>query len=332
MDSKRPHKYRALKQICSILCILLFTSCTWVKDENNDCPYGFWLNLHYTYNILDVEAAPEYISEVTVYVYDADGNYVSRIDVPQSVLNANRHRVKIEGLPEGDYQFVVWSGIGNNAYAVSGDRSTMDQFSLSLSQSGSSVSSCLPDLYYGKLQTVHFDDAYAVHDVYMMKNTNQLACLVVTISDDTTVSPDDYSMRIVSANGTMDAYNRLVSDNMVTYEPFIRNAVTFDDAEYGELNGVSFSISTLRLTEDHDCRLILEKRETGETIFNISFPEYIGMIGSLYTNLGRQLTVQEYLDRQDFYTIVFYLSSDLSQLVQLQVNSWRLRAKNHLKL
>ena len=332
MDSKRPHKYRALKQICSILCILLMTSCTWVKDDVDDCPYGFWLNLHYTYNILDVEAAPEYISEVMVYVYDADGNYVSRLDVPQSVLKANGHRVRIEGLPEGDYQFVVWSGIGNNAYAVSGDRSTMDQFSLSLAQSGSTVSSHLPDLYYGNLQTVHFDDSYVVHDVYMMKNTNQLSCLVVTMSDDATVSPDDYDMRVVSANGTMDARNRLISDNMITYEPYVRNAVTFDDAEYGELNGVNFGISTLRLMEDRDCRLILEKKDTGDAIFNISFPEYIGMIGALYTNLGRELSVQEYLDRQDFYTIVFYLSSDLDQLVQLQVNSWRLRAKNHLKL
>lgn len=312
--------------------MLLITSCTWVKDDIDNCPYGFWLNLHYTYNILDVEAAPEYISEVAVYVYDTDGNYVSRIDVPQSVLKANGHRVRVEGLPEGDYQFVVWSGIGNNAYAVSGDRSTINQFSLSLAQTGSRVSSCLPDLYYGMLQTVHFDDSYATHDVYMMKNTNQLACLVVPMSDDATVSPDDYEMKVVSANGVMDAHNNLVSDDIMTYEPFAGKSVVFDDAEYGELNGVSFNISTLRLMEDRDCRLILDKKDTGETVFNISFPEYIGMIGALYTNLGRQLTVQEYLDRQDFYTIVFFLSSDLNQLVQLQVNSWRLRARNHLKL
>lgn len=332
MDSKRPHKYRALKQICSILCILLITSCTWVEDDVDNCPYGFWLNLHYTYNILDVEAAPEYISEVAVYVYDADGNYVSRLDVPQSVLKANGHRVRVEGLPEGDYQFVVWSGIGNSTYAVSGDRGALNQFRLSLAQPELKVASCLPDLYYGKLQTVHYDDSYVLHDVYMMKNTNQLACLVVPMSDDATLSPDDYDMKVVTANSVMDAHNMLVSDNEMTYEPFVRNSVTIEDAEYGELNGVSFNISTLRLMEDKDCRLILEKKDSGETIFNISFPEYIGMIGTLYTNLGRQLTVQEYLDRQDFYTIVFFLSSDLNQLVQLQVNSWRLRAKNHIKL
>jgi hypothetical protein len=56
------------------------------------------------------------------------------------------------------------------------------------------------------------------------------------------------------------------------------------------------------------------------------------MIGALYTNMGRQISVQEYLDRQDFYTIVFFLSADMEQLIQLQVNSWRLRANHHLKL
>ena len=72
------------------------TSCTWVKDDTDDCPEGFWLNLHYTYNILDVEAAQEYVKEVSVYVYDSVGNYVSRLDVPQTVLAANNHQVRIE--------------------------------------------------------------------------------------------------------------------------------------------------------------------------------------------------------------------------------------------
>ena len=83
---------------------------------------------------------------------------------------------------------------------------------------------------------------------------------------------------------------------------------------------------------DSDSRIILRQQSTGQVVFNISFPEYIGMIGALYTNVGRQLTAQEYLDRQDFYSIVFFLSADMQQLLQLQVNSWRLRASNHLKL
>lgn len=329
MDCKRPHKHRALKKLLYIVCLLAMTSCTWVKDDIDDCPYGFWLKLHYTYNILDVEAAPRYVTDAYVYVYDADGNYVKRIYVTQGVLTANNYQVEVDGLPEGDYQFVVWSGIGNSQYAVSGDTQTIDDFRLSLSDGASSP---LPALFHGYLPLVHYDDSYRTYDVDMMKNTNQLACIVVTLSDQSTMDADDFTMSITSANGTMDAYNHLATDAETIYEPFATENVTVNDADYGLLHGVQFNLSTLRLMSDRDCRIVIRKKSTGQDLVNLSFPEYIGMIGSFYTNLGRQIPVQEYLDRQDFYTIVFFLSDDLDRLIQLQVNSWRLRASNHLKL
>ena len=330
MDCKRPHQYRALKLLLTIVGFLALTSCTWVKDENDDCPYGFWLKLRYSYNMLDVDAAPKYVTDAYVYVYDADGNYVKRIFVTPKVLKEHDYRVEVDGLPEGDYQFVVWSGMANSQYAVSGDMKTIADFRLELLGTGAATE--LPALYHGYLSAVHYDDSYAVHEVELMKNTNQLACLVVSVDNTEIPNPADYTMQVVAANGMMNAYNQLVSDAAVTYMPFEQEAVTIDDADYGQLHGVKFNITTLRLMSDSDSRIILQKKSTGQVVFNISFPEYIGMIGSLYTNMGRQITAQEYLDRQDFYTIVFFLSADFEQLLQLQVNSWRLRANNHLKL
>lgn len=320
-----------MKHLISILCIMALASCTWVKDDVDDCPYGFWLKLHYTYNILDVEAAPEYVKDANVYIYDTDGNFVKRIHATYDDLKANDYRVRVEGLTEGDYQFVVWSGIGNSNYSIAGETQTKDDFRVSLTGNGSNYTKELPAIYYGLLTDVHYKNSYAVHHVDMMKDTNQLACLVVSV-DDEELSADDYSMKVVSANGIMDANNQIVTDVPTTYEPYAQENVTFSDPDYGELKGAEYAISTLRLMQDYDCRIIFEKKETGETVFNISLPEYIGMIGSLYTNLGRPLSVQEYLDRQDFYTIVFYLSGDLDQLIQLRVNSWRVRAYYHLKL
>ncbi len=332
MDSQRPNKYCTLKHFISIIIsVLLMTSCTWVKDDVDDCPYGFWLNLHYTYNILDVEAAPEYIDEVSVFVYDSIGNYVSKIDVPQSTLLANNHRVKIEGLPHGVYQFMVWCGTTHNEYSISGAQTNLEEFSLAL-VNRDVVNKQLPDLYYGFLPKVTYDESYVIHDVDMMKNTNQLACLVVSTSPDVVLEPDDYSMYIVSDNSTMDSSNKLVPYKQTVYDAYANDTVTINDSDYGELHGIRFGLSTLRLMQDNECRLVLTNNEIGDDVFDISFPEYIGMIGSLYTQLGRKLTVQEYLDRQDFYTIVFYMSKDVDKLLQVKVNSWRLRANNHLKL
>ncbi len=308
------------------------TSCTWVKDDVDECPDGFWLNLHYTYNILDVEAVEKYINEVSVYVYDSVGSYVTRIDVPQATLASNHHRVKIEGLPHGVYQFVVWSGTVSNMYSISGAQSGKSDFRLALSKSDI-VTSQLPNLYHGSLSKVEYNSLPASHDVYMMKNTNQLACLVVSTAEDVVLDPKEYSMTVESANGVMDADNKLATSEVTTYKPYVQEAATVDDSEYGTLRGIRFAISTLRLMNDTDCRIKLTKSDTGESIFNISLPQYVGVIGDLYTQLGdKKLSVQEYLDRQDFYTIVFFLSDNVDQLIQLKVNSWRVRAYNHLKL
>jgi hypothetical protein len=279
-----------------------------------------------------VEAVQKYVKDADVYVYDADGNYVKRIHATQSELTANDYRVRVEGLSEGDYQFVVWSGMGNSQYAVAGDTQTMGDFRLSLSGAGTRYAGELPDLYYGYQTAVHYDDSYAVYDVELMKNTNQLNCLIVSVDKTAELDPTDYVMSFVADNGVVNAFNELDAEEYITYEPYSSGALEIDDPDYGKLNGLEYNISTLRLLEDHDSRIILEKKSTGQVIFNISCPKYMGMIGSFYTNLGRPLSVQEYLDRQDFYTVVFFLSGELDQLIQLQVNSWRLRAYNHLKL
>lgn len=310
----------------------MMTSCSWVKDDIDDCPFGFWLKLHYTYNILDVDAAPKYVTDAHVYVYDAEGNYIKRIIVTQDMLISNNYRVRVEGLEEGDYQFVVWSGMGSNLYSVSGDTQSIGDFRLSIADVTAPCDYQLPSLFYGYLPAVHYDDSYAEYSVGLMKNTNQLACLVVSVDNQLTLSPTDYSMKIVASNGVMNALNLPVATMKTTYEPYVNESVSINDPDYGTLNGIKFGLSTLRLMDSKDCRIIFERKSTGQHLFDISLSEYMGMIGSLYTNSGRVLPVQEYLDRQDFYTVIFFLSGDVGMLMQLQVNNWRLRAYNHLKL
>ena len=313
------------------MTLLALTACTWVKDDNDDCLYGFWLNLHYTYNILDVEAAPRYLKGAYVYVYGTDGQFVKRIDVQQAALTAEGFRVRVDDLPEGDYQFVVWSGIANSQYALAGDMQPMDEFRLLLTAPGAVVTQQLGDVFYGYLHTVHYDSSYASHDVSMIKDTNQLACLLVSV-DGEELTPDDYTMTLTATNGVLNGYNAIVADEATVYEPFVAEESIIDDPDYGTLYGAKFGISTLRLLSDGDSRITLMRKSTQEPVLSIMLPEYIGMIGSLYTNLGQPLTLQEYLDRQDFYTIVFYIAAETNQLIQLKVNNWRLRASNHLKL
>ena len=95
MDFKR-HKYHPLRQLLFLLCILTVTSCTWVKDDY-DCPSGFWLKLSFTTNLLDVDAAPKYVRDAYIYIYDADGKYINRLYASNEALKANDYRVRVDG-------------------------------------------------------------------------------------------------------------------------------------------------------------------------------------------------------------------------------------------
>lgn len=331
MDCKRSYKYSALRQLLSLICILTTMSCTWVKDDY-DCPSGFWLNLNYTYNILDVEAAPKYVKDAYVYVYDADGNYVKRVYSSYSELLNNNFRVRIDELPEGEYQFVVWCGI-DDRFAIGGENMAIEDFRLTLlTSAGNNYNGQLPELLYGYLPGIYYDDTYVIHDVALMKNTNQFSCLIVSIDNQAVMDPNDFEMKIVSANGTMDAYNQLVSSLDITYLPNKQVSVVFNDIEYGDLQGIQYSIPCLRLMDDKKDRIILQKKENHQKLFDITLSEYFGKVGKLYMATGQELTVQNYLDRQDFYSVVFYLSDDLERLITLKVNNWNVRADKHVKL
>lgn len=332
MDCKKSNKYRPIRQLLYIVCMLVLSSCTWVQDDTDDCPNGFWLKLHYTYNILDVEAAPRYINDANVNIYDSEGHFVKSLYATQSELLANDYKVRIDNLPEGDYQFVVWSGLDRSAYAIIGNTQDINNFRISLINNGGVNNTLLPPLYHGYLSSVHYSDAYTVEDVELEKNTNHMNCLIASVDSTVVMDPAEYTLKLEANNGVMDAYNNIATEERTMYMPYIATQIKIEDPDYGNLNGLEYNISTLRLLADNDSRIILEKNSTGQTIFNVSFSEYISKVGYYYTNLGRELTLQEYLDRQDLYTAVFFLSEDLDQLLQLQVNTWRLRASNHLKL
>lgn len=332
MDCKKT-QYKSLKQILAIVCLLAFTSCTWVKDDNDDCQYGCWLKLNYTYNILDVDAASKYVKDAHIYVYDKDGRFIKRVDATQGQLAANDYKVEIPGLAEGDYQFVVWSGTDHDRLStIPGD--SIGGFRLALSDAAKISNTQLPSIYSGYVSSFHYSNLYKVQPVTLMKDTKQLNCIVVTIDTTAVMNPDDYTMKVEATNGVLNAQSQLASSDTTTYEPFNRSIVEIDDEDFGTLKGIMYNISTLRLLLDSPCRLILKKNNPENTVFNIPLAETIGNVAEVTLVDGRKMTGQEYLDRQDTYTFVFVLSSDLETLIdyKLAVLNWSVRYNNVIKL
>ena len=86
-------------------------------------------------------------------------------------------------------------------------------------------------------------------------------------------------------------------------------------------------MNTLRLMENDDTRLRLIHQPDGKEIFDIPLPPYLLLSRNVETTY---MPPQEYLDRQDRYNLIFFLSPTEDPqkpyiCLQMQVNGWIIR-------
>ena len=76
-----------------------------------------------------------------------------------------------------------------------------------------------------------------------------------------------------------------------------------------------------RLFTGKNPQLCVLKHETGEKVFQIPLIDYVLLVKGKY---NRAMTNQEYLDRQDEYSFIFFLDANNNWLSShIFINSWR---------
>lgn len=105
------------------------------------------------------------------------------------------------------------------------------------------------------------------------------------------------------------------------YLPFYQTV-----ADLSGLQVVHSELNTLRLLENDDTRLILTHRSTGQCVLDIPLTKYLLLSREAYSGM----TPQEYLDRQDQYTLIFFLDATEDKLKPyicplMKVNNWMVR-------
>ena len=148
------------------LCTLFCSACSWVDDDQSDCPTGCWLKLSYTYNMLNVDAVTTQVKDVTLFILDQEGNYIDREEVDSLTFHQNECIIQVPSLPQGDYTFLVWAGLSDSHY-----QHTPTSLTLLRNEAGEQ-SEKLSSLFHGRLDNVHISGEYQVLALSLTKNTN----------------------------------------------------------------------------------------------------------------------------------------------------------------
>lgn len=298
------------------LCgLFLCGACSWVDDDRSDCPTGCWLKLSYTYNMLDVDAASTQVKDATVFIFDHDGTCLGKEEADSITLHRNACMVRIPSLPAGDYSFLVWAGLVDSLYQYS-----PASLSLLRNEAGEQAERLSP-LFHARLDNAHVNEEYTVLNASLTKNTNLLSCILQSQSS-TPLNSNDFRLEVIARNGCMDHWNMPTDSIETCYLSFMQEETDLEDIQV-----VHAGINTLRLMEHDNTRLRLIYVPSGESIFNIPLTDYLLLSRNVESNA---MLPQEYLDRQDRYNLIFFLTltddPDRPYLcMQIKINGWILR-------
>ncbi len=310
MDREQVHKI--LRGIANIILCLLVSSCNIFDEDLPSC--RLTVRFVYDYNMLSTDAFPTQVDKVDLYVFDENGLFVMKQTGERVPAEDGDYQMEVS-LPTGKYQFMAWAGV-HDSYEIPtlvAGRSTKAELELKLQRTSSKIINHeLEPLWYGQPIEVDFTGGHhQTETIHLIKDTNKLrfAFQYAVQTEGTALNVDDYTYEVIESNGYLDADNALLKDEELSYQPYYK--------EQKNVSAVAVELNTMRLMANRATRFVVTEKATGKPVFDINLTDYL-----LMTEMeGHKWGAQEYLDRQDEYVIVFFLSSSW-QAVQININGW----------
>lgn len=328
----------------ALLAAFVSTSCDSILGEEDvDCSVEYRVKFKYDYNMKYADAFAHEVKSVTIYAFDDDGKFVYQQTQQGDILSEEDYSMPVEVEP-GDYHLISWAGLeGENSFSVpvlSKGSSTIDELTCKMNRingraaDGSAIiNEDLKPLWHGEVTKLSFSRAATrqVVTVPLVKNTNNIRIVLQHLSGEE-VNSDRFEFNITDENGLMNYDNRLLEDETLTYYAWHKSDGKAeldpqDNTRATTTVGVALAELTVgRLVVDNRPILTITNKETGEKVLSIPLIDYLVLVKG---NYNRNMSDQEYLDRQDEYSMTFFLDeNDHWASSAIYINSWRVVLQN----
>ena len=325
-------------------------SCDVLEEEDEDC--ALYVRFKYDMNMLNADAFSTNVKTVTVFVFK-DGKFVFLKTEEGSLLEREGYRMRIDEIPykqKHEYDYIVWAGLkGNPNFSVPilqpGD--TKDKLTCLLGRKHEArasepawIQANLQAIYHGMVNGADASRAasFVADDeilVSLTKNTNTIRVILQHYSAEP-LDKEQFKFTITDKNGLMNYDNSLLEDEQITYYAWDTRQGSFDMngnvTESTNLNMVVADLSVARLMADEEPELVVTNKKTGDITLRFPLIDMAKLLKGNYVDypqFGYAMSDQEYLDREDTYTMVFVLDHGLRWTNSvLYINSWRVVLQN----
>lgn len=349
---------RALRlMVAAVMACGLFASCdSVIYDYEGDCDVKVLAKFRYDRNMKWTDAFPSEVTSVHLYAFDKDDRLVWHRSESGEALQGEDYAMTLD-LPAGDYHLLAWCGLDNpesdarqfTVPEVTVGTTTSEELTCRMERAhdaaGAYSDRRLQPLFHGvkDISIPAADDGETFSfTVPLTKNTNHVRVILQHLNGNP-VDANLFTFAIEEENGLMASDNTLLPDEKITYRPYHTGSGTanlgIDDyPQPGEraagsraaIESVSVAVadlSTARLVEGRKTYLSIHTAdEDRRLVARIPITDYALLLKDGYE---REMTDQEYLDREDEYDLILFLDEDDYWMsTSIIINSWRLVFNN----
>lgn len=308
-----------------------------IYNYEGDCtPYN-GVRLVYDINMKYADAAPKEVKSAKVLLYGSDGNLVKEVDATGQDLQDNEYLVRTDVAP-GTYNVLVWCGLDESPKTWTlAEKNALSPMTVTMGTKDKKVGEIAP-LFHG-FQKVTFPNTEGLTEetIHLTKDFNDVKVMMQHLSgEDVDVSKFTYE---ITADNSVYRYNNsplLKGD--VTYVPFETKMASVEVPDVPETGKTStkatltnrvalaeFTVGRLMAANKVKPRLTIFNDE-GEKVLSIPLVDYLLLVKGYY---NRSMSDQEYLDRQDDFSLTFFLDKNDQWISSsIIINSWKVVFNN----
>ncbi len=318
-----------------LICLAMVACDGSIYDYEGDCSITYRVKFRYDWNMKYADAFASEVESVTLYVLDENGNVVWQRTETGEALAADDYAMTVDVEP-GTYDLLAWCGTTDKASFAIPDSATREGLTCTMQREHDAGGSAfvrdeLDRLFHGYLEKQDFADTEGVYTITMplKKNTNNVRIVLQHMSGED-IDYKKFEFAISDDNGSMDWDNSLLDDEPVTYyawhvdsgqaefeyDSSSTRATSMFSAAVAEL-----TVPRLMMENKGTARLTVRNTDTGKNVLSIRLIDALLLVKGYY---NRPMSDQEYLDRQDEYSLTFFIDEGYRWTdAYIYINSWR---------
>ncbi len=339
-DMKRKH---IIAIIAAVLMGLMGASCDKaIYDGPGDCQIS--VRFRFDFNLKYADAFRNEVKSVAVYAFDQKGKFVAKASESGVALTQEGYVLEIPDLPTGIYDVVAWCGLEDGDSFDVPDPATKEELVCRIKTQERTKATVenysnknLGGLYYGIVEDRNLINLPpgSVNTVVipLVKNTNNIRVLLQSINSDINLTPEQFDFAIYDINTELGWDDNIATPIPITYDPFNTkqgSVILNDGTEVLTAAVAEFSVGRLFTRTTDKTRLVITQRSNGQVVFDIPVVDYFLMVKGYYAH---EMGDQEYLDRQDDYSIVIFLEhkegpEEYYIAARIYINGWQIVLMN----